>query len=69
MKEKDAEENPKDRGEKGEGRESADRILMDKLKPDEITDRGNDNRLVEEGRDNDQIDLINPLRLDQEADD
>jgi len=45
MKGKDAKENAKDRREKGESREPAARIFMNELKPDEICDEGNDDRL------------------------
>ena len=39
------------------------------LKPDEITDKGNNHRLVEEGDEDGQIHVIDPLGFEQETHD
>jgi hypothetical protein len=47
MKEKDAKDDPEDRCKEGEGRKFAHRIFVNEFKPNKISDKGNDDRLIE----------------------
>jgi len=69
VEKKDAEKNPEDGGEKGECGEPADRIFVDELKPYQISDKGDDDRLIEEGSDDIRTNLVNPSRLKDDTHD
>ena len=67
MKDKDAKENAKDRREEGKGREPADRIFVNEFKPYKISDKCDDDRLIEEGGDDIKVNLLDPCRLKDDA--
>jgi len=69
VEKKDAEKNPEDWGEKGKSGEPADRIFVDELKPYQISNKGDDDRLIEERGDNIGIHLVNPPRLKDDTHD
>ena len=67
MKKKDTKENAEHGGQEGESREPAHRILMDQFEPHKIGDKGDDHRLIEERANNIRINLVNPLRFEDDA--
>jgi len=69
VEKKDPEKNAEDRGEEGENREPADRIFVDQFEPDKIGDKGNDDGLIEERTNDIRINLVNPLRFEDDAHD
>ncbi len=67
MKEEDSKEDPEKRGEEGEGRKPADRIVMNQLEPDKISDKCDDEGLIEDGQGDRGAHFINPLWLEDET--
>ena len=69
MEEKDAEKNPEDWGEKSESGEPTHGVFVDKLEPYQVSDKGDDDRLIEKRGDDIRINLVDPPRFEDDAND
>src|SRR4030042_534272 len=61
MKEKDAKDDPEDWCKESKGRKPTHRIFVNELEPYEISDEGNDDRLIEKRGNDRWINFVDPL--------
>jgi hypothetical protein len=69
VEEKDAEKNTEDWGKKSESGEPAHRVFVDELEPNQVGDKGDDDRLIEQRGDDIKVNLVDPPRLKYDAQD
>ena len=61
MQEEDSKEDSEKRGKEGECRKPADRIVVNQLEPDKITDKCDDDGLIKDGGNDRGGHFINPF--------